>query len=74
MKLKLKRNGPNKHYRFKGYKTVKQAKRVRFFERQKQTLYQYIFLVAACVVMLIFIIAIKPWGKICDILTIFGLL
>lgn len=74
MKLKLKRNGPNKRYRFKGYKTVQQASKVRFIERQKQTFYQYAFLVAACIAALIIMLAVKPWDKIRDILAIFGLL
>lgn len=74
MKLKLKRNGPNKRYRFKGYKTVQQASRVRFFERQRQTFYQYALLVVAGIAALILLLAVKPWDKIRDILTIFGLL
>lgn len=74
MIFKLKRNGPNKRYRFKGYKTVQQASRARFFERQKQTFYQYVLLIAVFIVVLIIMLAVKPWNKIIDLLTIFGLL
>lgn len=74
MKLKLKRTGPNKRYRFKGYKTIKQAARTRMFERQRQLLYQYIFLIILVIAVVVACIVLKPWDKIRDILTVLGIL
>lgn len=72
MIFKLKRSGPNKRYRFKGYITVREADKKRRFERQKQAVYQYAFLIIAVIAVVVAVLAAKPWEKVRDILTLFG--